>query len=44
MTSLRRLNIRTVFDQALNAVADVMPDTPRIEAARRTRPARALVL
>ena len=34
ITSLNCLNIRTVFDKALNTVADVLPKTPRIEAAR----------
>ena len=42
ITSLHRLNIRTVFDEALNTVADVLPNTPRIEVARWRRLACAL--
>ena len=44
ITSLHRLNIRTVFDEALNTVADVLPNTPRIEVAHSTRPARTLAM
>ena len=43
-TSLHRLNIRTVFDEALNTVADVLPNKPRIEVARWRSHACALAL
>ena len=44
ITSLHRLNTRTVLDEALNTVADVLPNTPRIEVARWRSPARVLAL
>ena len=37
-------NIRTIFNEALYTVADVLPKTSRIEATRWTRPARTLAL
>ena len=44
MACLHRLNIRTVFDKALNTVNEVLPNTPRIEVAFCRHPARALAL
>ena len=44
MTCLHRLNIRTVLDKALDTVAEVLPDTPRIEVDFCRHPARALAL
>ena len=41
MKSFHRYTIRNVFDKALNTVADVLPNTPRIEVAPWTIPARA---
>ena len=34
MTILYYLNIRNVFDKAFNTIAEVLPDTPRMETAR----------
>ena len=34
MPNLNRLNNRSVFNKACNIVSDVLPSTPRIEAAR----------
>ena len=44
ITSLNRLNTRTVIDEALNTVAHVLPNTPRIEVARWRSHARAMAL
>ena len=44
MTSLHCLNIRNVFDKALNTVADVLLSTPRIQVVCQRSPARAMGL
>ena len=38
MTSLYRLNIRTIFDKAINTVADVLLNTLRIKLHAKKQP------